>query len=288
MQRTLVHTCFFVSGFAGLVYEIAWIRRASLVFGSTTAALSTVLAVFFGGLALGAWLGGRLALRTTRPIRWYALLELGVALTALASPALFRLVDGVYADAWRSALAVVAGPDGLTWLTAGPLLPLVRGLLVALVLLVPTSLMGATLPLFVRQFTVSGDRLGASVGFLYGLNTLGAAAGTLAAGFLLLPRIGVGGSIALAAGLNVLAGGLALAVPLRASAAGPAPAAAPTGGGVPAALRRGLPVLFFVAGFTAVGAEVLWSRFLALVIRNSVTTYTLTLAVVLAGIVAGS
>ena len=289
MQRALVYVCFFVSGFAGLVYEIAWIRRASLVFGSTTAALSTVLAVFFGGLALGAWLGGRLALKAARPIRWYAVLELAVAATALASPALFGLVDGMYGRAWRAALSLTTDPAGLTWLEAAPLLTVVRVLLVALVLLVPTTLMGATLPLFVRQFTVSRERLGASIGFLYGLNTLGAAAGTLAAGFLLLPKVGVAGSIRLAAALNLLAGLTAWAMPLRAQAATGAQADRPAADTpAPPALRRALPALFFVAGFTAIGAEILWSRFLALVIRNSVTTYTLTLAVVLGGIVLGS
>ncbi len=292
MPRRLVHTCFFVSGFAGLVYEIAWIRRASLVFGSTTAALSTVLAVFFGGLALGAWLFGRLSLRTPRPLRWYGLLEFGVAAGALASLALFGLVDGPYGDAWRGALNATTGADGLTWLTAGPLLALLRFLLVVVVLLVPTTLMGGTLPLFVRQFTVDDDRLGASVGFLYGLNTLGGVAGTLAAGFLLLPRIGITGAVAVAAAANVLAGTLALTVKLQAAVAPrEAAAAARTAdrpAATPAALRRLMPALFFAAGLTAVGAEVLWSRFLALVIRNSVITYTLTLAVVLAGIVLGS
>jgi len=292
MPRRLVHTCFFVSGFAGLVYEIAWIRRASLVFGSTTAALSTVLAVFFGGLALGAWLFGKLSLRTPRPLRWYALLEFGVAAGALASLALFGLVDGPYGDAWRGALTVTTDVDGLTWLTAGPLLALLRFLLVVLVLLVPTTLMGGTLPLFVRQFTVDDDRLGASVGFLYGLNTLGGVAGTLAAGFLLLPRLGITGAVAVAAAGNLLAGGLALTLKLQAAVAPEQAAAAARTGDrpptTPAPLRRLMPALFFAAGLTAVGAEVLWSRFLSLVIRNSVITYTLTLAVVLAGIVLGS
>jgi len=289
MHRTLAFVCFFASGFAGLVYEIAWIRRASLVFGSTTAALSTVLAVFFGGLALGAWLFGRLGLRAARPIRWYALLEFGLAGTALLSPWLFTWVDGHYGDLWRGALTVTTDAEGLTWLRTGLLLPAARVGLVALVLLVPTTLMGGTLPLFVRQFTVSRERLGASVGFLYGLNTLGAAAGALAAGLVLLPQLGVTGSIGLAAALNVCAGALALALPFRAEMVPPAaqapqrPVDAP-----PPALRRALPALFFAAGLTAIGAEVLWARFLALVIRNSVTTYTLTLAVVLVGIVLGA
>ncbi len=94
MKNTLAIVCFFLSGFAGLVYEVAWIRRASLVFGSTTWALSTVLAVFFGGLALGSWLFGRWGQRAARPIRIYALLELGLAVLAVLSLWAFSLVDG--------------------------------------------------------------------------------------------------------------------------------------------------------------------------------------------------
>ncbi|HPF69351.1 MAG TPA: fused MFS/spermidine synthase [Candidatus Krumholzibacteria bacterium] len=287
MPRRIAFACFFLSGFAGLVYEIAWIRRAALVFGSTTAGLSTVLAVFFGGLALGSWLIGRLALRTGRPLRWYALAEFGVALGALATPWLFHAVDGVFGALWRSSLAAAPGPSDLTWLQASPGLAPARVALVALVLLVPTTLMGGTLPLFVRQFAARRDALGASVGFLYGLNTLGAMVGALAAGFVLLPVVGVTGAIAVGAALNVVAGLLSLRIPLAAPAPEP-PAAAGADPVAAPALRRALPALFAAAGLVGVGAEVVWSRFLALVVRNSVTTYTLTLATVLAGIVAGS
>lgn len=286
MRRSLALLCFFLSGFAGLVYEIAWIRKASLVFGSTTLALATVLAVFFGGLALGSWLFGRLGQRAARPIRWYAVLEFGLAATALASPLLFTWVDGLYGAAWRG-LEHETTVQGLHYLQGTPALAALRVGLVALVLLIPTTLMGGTLPLFVRQFVVSRDRLAAGVGLLYGVNTLGALAGTLMAGFVLLPAVGVGGCIRTAAALNVVAGIIALGLKFRADhrdTTSPAPPTDPT----PLVLRRILPGLFFAAGFLAIGAEVLWARFLALIIHNSVVTYTLTLATVLAGIVLGS
>ncbi|RKZ16402.1 hypothetical protein DRQ50_06145 [bacterium] len=286
MRRSLALLCFFLSGFAGLVYEIAWIRKASLVFGSTTLALSTVLAVFFGGLALGSWLFGRWGQRAARPIRWYAVLEYSLAATALASPLLFTWVDGLYGAAWRS-LEFETTRAGLLYLQDAPQLAALRVGLVALVLLIPTTLMGGTLPLFVRQFVVSGDRLAAGVGLLYGVNTLGALIGTLLAGFVLLPVVGVNGCIATAAVLNVVAGTIALGLKFRADDI-PAPTPVPTADPTPDLLRRALPGLFFVAGFLAIGAEVLWTRFLALIIRNSVVTYTLTLATVLAGIVLGS
>ncbi len=133
MKNTLAIVCFFGSGFAGLIYEVAWIRRASLVFGSTTWALSTVLAVFFGGLALGSWLFGRWGQRVQRPIRMYARLEIGLALLALFSLMAFNLIDGLYGAAYRGAAQVTVDSAGLKWLTAGGQLTVVRVALVALV-----------------------------------------------------------------------------------------------------------------------------------------------------------
>ena len=213
MKNTLAISCFFLSGFAGLVYEVAWIRRASLVFGSTTWALSTVLAVFFGGLALGSWLFGRWGQRARRPIRIYAMLELGLAVLALLSLWAFGLVDGLYGVAYRGAVTVAADSTGLHWLTAGWQLTVVQVLLVALVLLPPTFLMGGTLPLFCRQFVLDGGRIIRNLGFLYGINTLGAVLGTLMAGFVLIPRIGVSGAVGVAAGVNILIAGMVSQVP---------------------------------------------------------------------------
>ncbi|MDX2473043.1 MAG: fused MFS/spermidine synthase, partial [Candidatus Krumholzibacteria bacterium] len=290
MKNTLAVFCFFLSGFAGLVYEVAWIRRASLVFGSTTWALSTVLAVFFAGLALGSWLFGRWGQRITRPIRLYALLELGLAVLALLSLRAFALVDGFYGAAYRGAVAVNADADGLQWLTAGGQLTVMRVLLVALVLLPPTFVMGGTLPLFCRQFVADSGRIIRNLGLLYGVNTLGAVFGTLAAGFILIPQVGVSGAVSVAAGVNVLLAVTALALRFEALPAlpiGKSAAVLPTAVS-PAGSRLVMPALFFTTGLVVVGAEVFWSRFLSLVIRDSVTTYTITLSVVLAGIVVGS
>ncbi len=291
MKNTLVISCFFLSGFAGLVYEVAWIRRASLVFGSTTWALSTVLAVFFGGLALGSWLFGRWGHRLRRPIRMYAWLELGLAVLALLSLRAFAWIDGFYGVAYRGAVTVATDDAGLQWLTAGGQLTLVRVLLVALVLLPPTFLMGGTLPLFCRQFMQDRGRIIRNLGFLYGVNTLGAVLGTLMAGFVLMPQIGVSGAVWCAAGVNILIAVTVLALRLEPLPKVANPVEIPDAE-VPrvtaSATRFVVPALFFTTGLVVVGAEVFWSRFLSLVIRNSVTTYTITLAVVLTGIVLGS
>jgi spermidine synthase len=95
-RRLLPFACFFLSGAAGLVAEVCWIRRASLVFGSTTFATSTVVAAFFLGLAAGSWLFGTLSLRTSRPLRLYAFLELGLAVLVLLCPLAFAAADAIY------------------------------------------------------------------------------------------------------------------------------------------------------------------------------------------------
>jgi spermidine synthase len=251
---------------------VAWIRRATLVFGSTTLATSTVLAVFFLGLALGSECFGRLSRRSTRPLLVYALLELGLAGLALASPLAFDLAERAYGWAYRS---LGAGSAGLS---------LVRVVLVALVVLPPTWLMGGTLPLFCRGAVADAARIGRGIGALYALNTLGAAAGAAAAGFVLIPRLGVQGSIALGAAASAVAGiGVALA---RGRSRVPplSPGSARWSGTAGAWVQ----LLFAGTGFVALGAEVLWTRYLALVVRNTVYTYTLTLSVTLLGIVVGS
>ncbi|MFH1841783.1 MAG: fused MFS/spermidine synthase [bacterium] len=289
MIRLAAIFCFFLSGFAGLVYEVCWIRKAALVFGSTTFALSSVLAIFFGGLAIGSYVFGRLAQRWERPLRVYALLEVCLAALALLSPWAFQLVDGWYGPIYRT----LAGNT--------PALFAARFGLLALVLLPPTVLMGGTLPLFCRQFVQRAGRIAGSVGFLYGVNTLGGALGCALAGFVLLPAIGIFGSIVLAALVNVLAAGLAVGLPLSAGKVAPsaknAPAAAagnsatassPAGSLDDTRFRVTMGALFFMTGFLALGSEVAWTRYLALLVRNSVYTYTITLTVVLVGIVIGS
>jgi spermidine synthase len=268
MRSILAGLCLLLSGFAGLVYEIVWIRQASLVFGSTTQAVSTVVAVFFAGLALGSWLAGRR--HSERPMRLYAMLEIALALVAMASPVLFGLADSVFG-------AVYGGVSSAT-------LALLRIALVGVILLPPATLMGATLPLFCRQLVVDARRIGVSVALLYALNTLGAAVGCLAAGLWLLPSLGMSGSIRTAAVGNVLAAAIAWRVawePIE-------PAALPVAR-EPADKARWLPsALFFLAGFAIVGDEVLWTRYLALLVHHDVYTYTITLGTILTGIVVGS
>ena len=169
---------FFVSGFAGLVYEVAWIRQTALLFGSTTFAISAVLAVFFLGLAIGAYLFGRIGQRTDRPLILFAHIEIGLGLIALISPYAFDLADLLYGIAYR----MLSDDPALRFAT--------RLLLVACVILPPAVLMGGTLPLYCRQYARNKDKLARAVGLLYGVNTFGAALGLRGRGICSASRFG--------------------------------------------------------------------------------------------------
>src|SRR5437763_6293875 len=131
---SLIAVCFVLSGATGLIYEVLWARMLGLVFGATTLAVSTVLAAFMGGLALGSALAGRFASRIKKPISTYGLMEIGLAIYALLVPLLFRWIDHVYVLIWQQ-----FQPGFFAF-------SLWRFVLSSLVLLVPTTLMGATLP----------------------------------------------------------------------------------------------------------------------------------------------
>ena len=184
--------CFFLSGASGLVFEVIWTRMLTLVFGASTPAISTVLSAFMGGLALGSFLFGRFADRLKFPILTYAAMEAGVGLFALLIPVVVR---GVY-------------PPVSHWITNHggnrfDVFTLLRFVVVALVLLPPTTLMGATLPLLARHFVKQGGRVGQRVGALYAVNTFGAVAGTFLAGFFLLPGVGLAWTNAIAGCTNL-------------------------------------------------------------------------------------
>jgi len=166
----------------------------ALTFGVTIYAISTVVAAFMGGLALGSFLGGRLADRVKRPILWYAGAEIVVGLMGLASPSILAWVQATYValyphDASEGQLAIIA----------------LRFLLSAVVLLIPTTLMGATLPLMVKSSLTISQKIGPRISFLYAANTTGAILGTLGAGFVLIGGVGISGTIWAAAVLNGLA-----------------------------------------------------------------------------------
>jgi spermidine synthase len=276
----LIAALFFGSGMAGLIYEILWSRMLALIFGTTLVAVTTVLAAFMGGLALGSLLFGRLADRGKNLLGWYGLLEIGVGVYAFLVRPLFG---------WLRALAPVLehalGGQGFAF-------HLIRFLLCFVALAVPTTLMGGTLPILSRLLARRRESLGKVVGWLYGLNTLGAVTGTFLAGFVLIRVWGIGRSLIVTGGLNLLIGMVAIGLGRHLLAAPGEEAGAAAGEDEVAVAGSRLPAGFIwaaygLAGFAALGCEVAWTRALALVIGSSVYAFTIMLGTFLVGLALG-
>ena len=287
----LVLACFFLSGASALVYQTAWTREFAFAFGTSELAVATVLAAYMGGLAAGAALAGRVATRVRRPVLAYGVLELAIGVAALLVPAAMRGATALY-------VALFAGPGT----------PAVGGLGTALfyaacafaILAVPTACMGATLPLLARHAVRDDRELGGRVGLLYAVNALGAVAGTLAAGFVLVPRLGLGPTVGCAVAANALIFGLAV-LAARGAPAAPGPAAAAPEAAGPrrraapaAALRptaaggRAVLALMLVSGAASFTYEVLWTRLLGQLLGASVYAFATMLASFLVGIALGA
>jgi spermidine synthase len=281
-----VVACFALSGFAALLYQTAWLRQLSLVFGTSELAVAAVLAAYMAGLAAGAAAAARWVDRVHRPILVYGLLEAGIALSALAVPALLALAGALYG------LALGGRPEPPNAATLGqPVFYLAVGFLV---LALPTACMGATLPLLIRHAVRSDRELGPRVGLLYASNTAGAVLGALVAGFVLLPALGLRGTVLAGVAVNALVFAVAAALSRRSA---PLPAGAPASAepDAPPASARGvsrdrrawiLPIVL-VSGATAFLYEVLWTRMLAHVLGGSLASFATMLAAFLTGIALG-
>lgn len=273
---------FFLSGAAGLVYQVVWSRLLNEVFGVSAHATTAVLATYLGGLALGSWVLGRTADRAERPLRLYGLLEIGVGATAVAGSWLVRALEP--AHAWAASRFA---PDSLVLLG-------LRVLLASAVVLPPTFLMGATLPAMSRAFVDRIGRLGRTLAILYGVNTAGAVAGCVAAGFVLIRAVGVHPTLWLAVGVNLLVGAAALVLSRSAPRAevpapAPEPAAPVAGAATPAGARgRWLLGAMALSGFASLSLEVVWTRMLVLVLGTSTYAFATMLASFLVGIALGS
>jgi spermidine synthase len=278
---------FACSGLAGLVYETAWTRLLTLHLGHTTAAVSTVTAAFMSGLGLGGALGGRVAsrLNARQALRTYALLELVVALSAFSIAGILTLLVPVFAWAY--------GEDG-----GASLFSIVRVACAFAVLLVPSVALGATFPVAVRVAVASPARPGGPAGRLYGANTAGAAFGSLAAGFLLIPVLGLRAT--LLTGVVASAASIALALwiargditdpvvvdrPAQPRVKGRKARAADADG-------RGGPgmaaAVLALTGFATFMYEVVWTRVLAMVVGPSIFAFATTLTSFIAGLALGS
>ncbi len=286
--QPVLFALFFITGLTGLVYELLWVRLLTLVFGATVLAVSTVLATFFAGMALGGAVFGRLVDRLGKPLLLYGLLEVGVGLYASMVPFLLDAVRGAYPEMARSLAH------------SFPLLSLVRFSVCALLILVPTALMGGALPVLSRLMAGRRERIGLDVGLLYAVNAAGAAVGCLATGFLLLELLGVSRSHALAVGLNLGVGIVALCLHrfakrverrLRSEQKAFAWRRSGRVQRLPAhskRVARCVLAAFAASGATALGYEVIWTRSLGVTLHATAYSFALILTAFLAGLGLGS
>lgn len=283
----LVTAVFFLSGSAGLIYQVLWMRGLGLFFGSDMYGVSIILSVFMGGLAIGSLFGGRLAERTRRPLLWYGIVEVGIGLAAIPFTRVLALLDPMLRSAYPE------GADG-----AGALYQTARVLLASSTLLVPTTLMGATLPLILKQFVHERSALGESGAYFYAANTLGALAGTLTAGFALLPYLGMTRSTLCVAAVNLGIGALTIVLGWRSPLPAPGPEAEeqrpeldPMPGLDPATRARlatAAVLAFGLSGFGSFALEVAWTRVLLMSFSATVYSFSATLACFLFGIFLGT
>lgn len=264
---------FTLSGALGLGYQLVWIRKATLIVGSSQIALSTVLTSFFLGLALGSlYVGSHLRSRRFSPLFIYGIFEGGIGLYALLFPVFFRLVETAYGSLY----GIAAGSNEALFL--------LRFLLLFFLFLLPTFFMGGTLPLLLDGLVERDKTIGSLTSLLYGLNIVGAVIGVLVTGYFAIPGLGMNGT-SLAAGIGNLSIALAAMIAFRRSR--PLHLPAPTG-----ARLRGpgvfYSVLALMSGFAAIGYQIAWARYFSLFKTASVYLTSLLLAVFLLALAAGS
>jgi spermidine synthase len=287
----IIYILFFSSGAAALMYEVVWVRSLSLIFGGTHLAVTTVLSVFMGGLALGSFIIGRRVDRMKKPLRLYGFLE--IALFAVIFIVLMKIYPSVYSF-------LVRGEQGSRFY-----LSFVRVMFAFVALIIPTTLMGGTLPVLTRFVSRHPQKLGTHLSLLYGFNTLGAVAGTAAAGFFFLRFYSVSATLYAAILINSVIGLVSIVLSDKASVMFDHPDTGAEGAGkglndkspdlVPEmdafknlfSLRLVL-LGIGISGFCALGYEVLWTRILTLTIGTSVYGFTIMLVAFLTGIALGS
>src|ERR1043166_1392933 len=274
----LVLGLFFCSGATALVYEVVWAKFLSQMFGSTIQAQTVVLAVFMGGLALGNRLFGARSDALESPLRVYGLIEISIGLYAFFFTSLYNVGDAVF---------VHIGSRVLTH--AGILLAL-KGAVSLALLLIPTVLMGGTLPLLAGWLQKNASDAGRRSARFYSVNSLGAVCGAGLAGFYLVENWGMIAALQMTALCNTLIGGAAMVL------ARPTPAPTPasesesdrTVGGVSSAALGWAGALVAFTGAVSMGLEVVASRSLVLIFGSSLHSFALVLMAFILGIGLGS
>ena len=279
--------CLFVSGATALVYEVVWLRMLGLVFGHGVYAITAVLTAFMGGLGLGSYFFGRRAASFSDPIRTYGMLEIGIGVYCALTPGFFWMASRLYL---RLHETLTASYEAFSLVQLG---------LVFAVLLVPTALMGATLPVLVQGFVRDENGISRTVGLLYAVNTFGAVLGVALAGYVLLPAWGNRAVLWAAAIANVAIGLVAIGYGWSRRARqekGASRARAPRrqiAGAEPGGASDGLDTRLIagalaISGAVSMAYEVAWTRALTLVIGSSTYAFSAMLVAFLIGIAGGA
>src|SRR5215467_5339961 len=287
LERWILGACFAVSGATGLVLQVAWSKELSYILGSTLYGSATVVAAFMPGLGMGSALAGRFAERLTRPVRSYAFIEFGIAACGAVSIPVFRVTEPIFRLIFQT-----FAPGQNVFLLA-------RFGVVFLLILVPVTLMGMTLPVIVGAYARRKERYGLEAGLIYGVNTLGAMLGTWLAGFWMLPLLGLSKTCLIVGLTDAVVGVVAFWIDRRLS-----PIEDIRRERRQHRPRRGLPVssapppwsrkqwmlgwLFAVSGAAAMVYEVGWFRLLGLTMGPSVYVFSAILGMFLLGVGLGS
>lgn len=282
-RRLLVLCLFFLSGFSGLLYEILWVRMLSLLVGGSSFSVSIVFTTFMAGLALGGFIGAKYADRLRNLcslVVLYGILELAIGFYGLLFPYLITSVKPLYACVYGRLFQFLAAYNAATFVLS------------SLLLIIPATLMGATLPLLSRFYITGLGKLGTSAGRLYAVNTVGAALGSLLCGFWLIRWLGVRGTLFTAVGINIFVGVASLFFfRFRASWVGLVNdlfRKMPRTESLAPLPYKGILFLFAVSGFCAMAYEVIWTRLLILLVGPTTYALTIILFTFIVGLALGS
>ena len=288
--KPIVWLIFILSGASGLIYQVIWMRQLTLIFGSTVFATSTVLTAFMAGLALGSYYFGRKIDESTQsPLRIYALLEAGIGAFCLVWPLILTALGAIYVLIHRNVTS-----EFYT-------LSLIRFVLTVGVILIPSTLMGGTLPVLTRFFVKRLEQLGTNIGILYALNTFGAVVGTVAAGFFLIEALGIRWTLGIGIAINFSVAAVALALAQKASGTEDVSnqqenlveeteilQSTNTESREPMADSHLALWAIGISGFCALAYEVLWTRIMVFFLGSTTYAFATMLAAFLFGIALGS
>ncbi len=276
-RGTIMVALVFASGIAGLIYQVLWMKQLGLLFGNTSQAAAATLAAFFAGLGAGSWWWGKRVSTVKRPLRLYAWLEFGIAISALTYFVVLKIFHAIYPSLYGTV-------SGTNWM-------LVIKFCLSMLLIFPAAFfMGGTVPAIGQAAIQQPERLGRTGALLYAVNTLGAALGVALAAFVLIPSLGFAMTYSLSLVISLAVGLIVWRLPETESSQPSQTKNLSEPSNIPVATSERIAVtgLCFFSGFVILALEVVWTRIFAQVHENSVYSYAIILIVVLVGLAIGA